>query len=57
LTDFSTNTQTSNFMKIRTERPERTGSHLDSRDEASSRFSQFCERAWKSVPERGHLYV
>jgi len=36
---------------------ERTDSSIDSHDEAGSRFSQFCECAWKSVPERGHLYV
>jgi len=40
---FSKNTQLSNFMKIRFVGAEFF--HADRRDEANSRFSQFCERS------------
>jgi len=49
-TDFSKNTKTTNFMKIRAVGPElfhaegRTDERTESRDEAKGRFPQFCER-------------
>jgi hypothetical protein len=42
---FSNNTQTSNFMNIRSAGAElfRADGQTDGHDEANSRFSQFCE--------------
>jgi hypothetical protein len=57
-TDFSRNTQISNFIKIRgveaelfyaeEETDRQTDGRTDRHDAANSRFSQFCERAQKS---------
>jgi len=43
---FSTNTQISNLMKIRSVGTKlfHAGGQVDRHDEANSRFSQFCER-------------
>jgi hypothetical protein len=48
---FWKNTQISNFMKIRPVGAElfHAGGQTDRRDEVNSRFSQFCERAWKKA--------
>jgi len=46
-TDFSKNTQMSNFMKIRPVGAElfHADGWMDRHEEANSRFSEFCERA------------
>jgi hypothetical protein len=50
-TDFQTNTQISNFMKIRPMGAElfHTDRLTNGHDEANSRFLQFCERASKYI--------
>jgi hypothetical protein len=59
-TGFSKNTQISNFMKIRQvgadlfHAVKRTDGRTDIHDEANSRFSQFCERAYEGRFTNSH---